>query len=209
MHMAIAQEVDTFNLATYLLIFITPLILFYLTSSVTRLSPVDRRILAKHLLTPSPPGLRGRSQRLPPCPRGRGPRNRPLCTRDKKMLSESVTLCSMKITNSSGRLTYLSSYGPPSGLVVVLKPLFARSSRSCMPSVGLAASSALPSKPAAIRHWLTTSVSTAIPLLSAWTITPPVAWATTSACSRTSSSRARRSELEASAKGWQSRARAR
>lgn len=82
-HMAIANEGDTFNVATYLLIFLTPLIIFYLTSYVTRLSPIDRRLLAKHLLTPSPPGLRGRSRRLPPRPRGRGPRNRPLRTRDK------------------------------------------------------------------------------------------------------------------------------
>jgi hypothetical protein len=58
-HMAIADKVDTINLPTYLFLFITPLLLFYLTSTITRLSPVNRRILAKLLITPVaswPPG---------------------------------------------------------------------------------------------------------------------------------------------------------
>ena len=75
---------NTAHLPTYLIVFIIPLILFYLASSVTRLSPVDRRTLAKLLLTPSPPGLQGRSRCLPPRPRGRGPKNQPMRTWDKK-----------------------------------------------------------------------------------------------------------------------------
>ena len=59
--MAIADKVDTINLSTYLFLFITPLLLFYIISTITRLLPVDRRILAKLLITPRPPGLRERS----------------------------------------------------------------------------------------------------------------------------------------------------
>ncbi len=83
-HMAIANKVDTINLPTYLFLFITPLLLFYLTSTITRLLPVDRRILAKLLITPRPPGLQGRSQCLPPRPRGCGPRNWPLRTHNRR-----------------------------------------------------------------------------------------------------------------------------
>ena len=93
MHMAIADKVDLINTPTYLFFFATPLILFYLTSTLTSLSPVDRRILAKLLITPRPPGLRGRSRRLPPRPRGLSPRNRPWRTRDKAhVVLESVNL---------------------------------------------------------------------------------------------------------------------
>jgi len=55
--MAIADKVDLINTPTYLFFFATPLILFYLTSILTSLSPVDRRALAKLLITPRPPGL--------------------------------------------------------------------------------------------------------------------------------------------------------
>jgi hypothetical protein len=82
-HMAIANKVDLINTPTYLFFFATPLILFYLTSTLTSLSPVDRRTLAKLLITPRPPGLRGRSRCLSPRPCGLGPRNRPLRTQDK------------------------------------------------------------------------------------------------------------------------------
>ena len=53
--MAIADKADLINTPTYLLFFATPLILFYLTSILTSLSPVDRRTLAKLLITPRPP----------------------------------------------------------------------------------------------------------------------------------------------------------
>jgi hypothetical protein len=59
--MAIADKVDLINTPTYLFFFGTPLILFYLTSLITCLSPADRRLMAKLLITPWPPGLRGRS----------------------------------------------------------------------------------------------------------------------------------------------------
>ncbi len=83
-HMAIADNVDTLNLPIYLFVYITPLLLFYITSTINRLSPVDRRILAKLLITSRLPSLRGRSRRLPPRPRGRGPRNWSLRTQDKR-----------------------------------------------------------------------------------------------------------------------------
>jgi hypothetical protein len=86
MHMAIVIKMDTGQFPTYLFLFIIPPLIFYLVSTVIHLSPINRRSLAKLLLsTPRTPGLRGRSC-SPPRPRGRGPWNRPLRLHDKQRI---------------------------------------------------------------------------------------------------------------------------
>jgi hypothetical protein len=48
-HMATAKKMDTGHAATYLLVFLVPLMLYYLTSALMNLSPVNRRALSKLL----------------------------------------------------------------------------------------------------------------------------------------------------------------
>jgi hypothetical protein len=55
--MAIADKVNLTNTPTYLFFFATPLILFYLTSILTSLLPVNRCALAKLLITPRLAGV--------------------------------------------------------------------------------------------------------------------------------------------------------
>ncbi len=86
--MAAADHMDTGQAATYLLVFLVPLLLHYLASTLLHLLPVDRRSLTKLLWSLPRPGLRGRS-RLPPGPRKRGPRNRHLKTVDRKGIVRS------------------------------------------------------------------------------------------------------------------------
>ncbi len=74
------------QLFMYLLLLLLPLLLHYLVSSVSHLTPVDRRALPKLFLSnPAPPGLRGRLPQ-PPCPCGCGPRNRHMCTWDQRQV---------------------------------------------------------------------------------------------------------------------------
>ncbi len=124
-HMAIADKVDAINLPTYLFVFITPLLLFYLTSTITCLLPVDRRILAKLLITPRPPGLRGggldASRRALA---GVAPGIGHCAHKTRDMSSVFVALLKHKNAKSSGRLTSSPSFGPPSGLVVVSSPAY-------------------------------------------------------------------------------------
>ena len=76
---------DTGQMLTYRLMFLLPLLLHYLVSALLHLSPVDRHALGNLLWSPACPGLRGRSC-SPSCPRGRGPRNRPLQSCDKQLV---------------------------------------------------------------------------------------------------------------------------
>jgi hypothetical protein len=86
MHMAIVTDMDTGQFPTYLFLFIIPPLIFYLVSAVIHLSPIDRRLLAKLLLsTPCTPGLRGRSC-SPPRPHGQGPWNRHLRSHDRRQI---------------------------------------------------------------------------------------------------------------------------
>jgi hypothetical protein len=82
-HMAIANDMDTGQMLTYLLMFLLPLLLHYLVSTLLHLSPVNRRALGKLLWSPARPGLRGRSC-SPSCPYGRGPRHWPLQSCDRQ-----------------------------------------------------------------------------------------------------------------------------
>jgi hypothetical protein len=93
-HMAIANDMDIGQMLTYLLMFLLPLLLHYLVSALLHLSPVDRCALGKLLWSPDRPGLRGRS-RLPSCPHGRGPHNRPLqsCDRQHVMSIQRKARC--------------------------------------------------------------------------------------------------------------------
>jgi hypothetical protein len=59
-HMATADHMDTGQAATYLLVFLLPLLLHYLASTLLHLSPNDRRSLAKLLWSPPRPGLQGK-----------------------------------------------------------------------------------------------------------------------------------------------------
>jgi hypothetical protein len=84
MHMAIVIDMDTGQFPTYLFLFIIPPLIFYLISVVIHLSPINRRSLAKLLLSmPHTPGLRGRSC-SPPHPHSQGPWNRHLCSHDRQ-----------------------------------------------------------------------------------------------------------------------------
>jgi hypothetical protein len=87
-HMATAKKLDTGQAATYLLVFLVPLMLYYLTSALMNLSPVDRRALSKLLWSPPRPGLRGRSC-SPRGPHKRGPRNRHLRTINRNSIVRS------------------------------------------------------------------------------------------------------------------------
>jgi hypothetical protein len=87
-HMATADNMDTGQAATYLLVFLLPLLLHYLISSLLHLSPVNRLALRKLLWSPPHPGLRGRSY-SPRGPRKRGPRNRPMQTFDRNVIVRS------------------------------------------------------------------------------------------------------------------------
>ncbi len=86
-HKAITDDIDTGQMLTYILImFLLPLLLHYLFSTLQHLSPVNRHALGKLLWSPACPGLWGRSCSASR-PRGRGPRNRPLqsCNRQHVM----------------------------------------------------------------------------------------------------------------------------
>jgi hypothetical protein len=87
-HMATAKKLDTGQAATYLLVFLVPLMLYYLTSTLMNLSPINRHALSKLLWSPPRPGLQGRSC-LPRGPRKRGPRNRHLQTIDRNSIVRS------------------------------------------------------------------------------------------------------------------------
>ncbi len=87
-HMATADHMDTGQAATYLIVFLLPLLLHYIASTLLHLSPVNRQFLAKLLWSLPRPGLRGRL-RSPPGPRKHGPRNQHLQTVDRKGIVRS------------------------------------------------------------------------------------------------------------------------
>jgi hypothetical protein len=93
-YMAIADDMDTGQMLTYLLMSLLPLLLHYLVSALLHQSPVDRHALGKLLWSSARPGLRGRSC-SPSCPRGHGPRNQPLqsCDRQHVMSIWQKALC--------------------------------------------------------------------------------------------------------------------
>jgi hypothetical protein len=87
-HMATAKKLDTGQAATYLLMFFVPLMLYYLTSALMNLLPVNRHALSKLLWSPPRPGLRGRSC-SPRGPCKRNPRNWHLQTINRNSIVRS------------------------------------------------------------------------------------------------------------------------
>jgi hypothetical protein len=86
MHMAIVTNMDTGQFPTYLFLFIIPPLIFYLVSAVIHLSPINRCLLTKLLLSmPRTPGLQGRSC-SPPHSHGRGPWNRHLRSHNRQRI---------------------------------------------------------------------------------------------------------------------------
>jgi hypothetical protein len=86
--MATADHMDTGQAATYLLVFVLPLLLHYLASTLLHLLPINRQSPTKLLWSPPRLGLRGRL-RLPTSPCKRGPCNWHLRTVDRKGIVRS------------------------------------------------------------------------------------------------------------------------
>jgi hypothetical protein len=104
-HMAIT-EFDMGQLFTYFLLLLLALLLHYVVSSVSHLTPVNRRALAKLFLGyPDPPSLRGRLPQ-PPCPHGRGRHNWHMCTWDQQQV---MTIRRM-VREENSRNWHLSTY---------------------------------------------------------------------------------------------------
>ncbi len=59
-NMATATYMDTGQSLSYLFVFVLPLLIHYLVSYLLKLSPVDRRAVAKLFWSPPPPDLWGR-----------------------------------------------------------------------------------------------------------------------------------------------------
>jgi hypothetical protein len=104
-HMATADNMDTGQAATYLLVFLLPLLLQYLVSSLLHLSPVDQLALRKLLWSPPHPGLRGRSY-SPWGPHKRGPCNQPMRTFDRNSIVRSRQINQQEQGTKSKRRAY-------------------------------------------------------------------------------------------------------